>query len=180
MTRRVQENIIAVVLFAIFVAAIIASTNYGPRARLVPIPIAALGAILTIVQLIFQNFRTNTQLQVDFLEMLTSKVEARDGGAAPERADIKKRIGSVFEGAAFGLKDLAAMGIVALLVALMLVFGPYAAAFAFAAGYFIAARQYPILKALTYALGFSILLYLMFAIVLQVEFDLSPVGVGLF
>jgi len=89
-------------------------------------------------------------------------------------------VGSVFEGAAFGLKDLAAMGIVALLVALMLVFGPYAAAFAFAAGYFIAARQYPILKALTYALGFSILLYLMFAIVLQVEFDLSPVGFGLF
>jgi hypothetical protein len=180
MTRRVQENVIAVILFAIFVAAIIASTNYGPRARLVPIPIASLGAILTIAQLIFQNFRTNTQLQVDILEMLTRKVEVRDGGTVSERDDVKKRIDSVFEGAAFGLKDLAAVGVVALLVALMLLFGPYAATFAFAAGYFIAARQYPILKALTYALGFSVSLYLMFDIILQVEFDLSPVGFGLF
>ncbi|HEU5018059.1 MAG TPA: tripartite tricarboxylate transporter TctB family protein [Pseudolabrys sp.] len=179
MSRRVQENIIAVAVLAIFIAAIIASMNYGPRARLVPIPIASLGAILTVAQLIYQNFRPDAELQVNLLRFL-AKGGAPGSGDEPAGAQADGRNAAAAEAAAFGLKDLAALGVVALLVALMLLVGPYAAVFAFTAGYFVASKQYPVIKALVYALGFAALAYLVFHVVLDVQFELSPIGFGWF
>ena len=177
MSRRFQDNVVAIVLLAIFVAAIVASLGYGPRARLVPIPIATLGAVLVVLQLIFQNTRADAQLHLDLMEVLTRKAPP-DAGAAADAVPP----GDVSAPAAggLGLRDFAAFAVVGLLVGLMLLLGPYAATFVFVSGYFVLAGQYPVLKAVTYGLGFSVACYLMFTVALDVQFEPSIVGLGWF
>jgi hypothetical protein len=174
MSRRAQENIVALILLVIFVAAIVASMGYGPRARLVPIPIAALGAVFTLLLLVFQNLRPDTKLELDLLEVLARK-------PSTDSTDLRlAAASSVPEPGTLRLEDLAVIGVVALLIALMIVLGPYVAMFVFTAGYFIAARQYRPLKAMAYAFGYSLLCYLVFTVALDVEFEPSIVGMGLF
>jgi hypothetical protein len=174
MSRRAQENIVALILLAIFIAAIVASMGYGPRARLVPVPIAALGAAFTLLLLVFQNLRPDARLELDLLEVLARKpsVDSNDQSAAPAS--------SIPESGALRFEDLVAIGVVALLIVLILILGPYVAMFVFTAGYFIAARQYRPLRAVAYAFGYSLLCYLVFTVALDVEFEPSIVGMGLF
>jgi hypothetical protein len=180
MSRRVQDNIVALIILVIFVAAIIASMEYGPRARLVPIPIAALGAVLVILQLIFQNLRPDTNLQVNLLEVLTSKAPIDAAKSVETIASPEVPAEAAKKPDGFGSSDAKVIGIVALLIGMIILLGPYAAMFLFTAGYFIASRQYAVPKALLYALGYSILCYLIFTVALDVQFERSIVGMGLF
>jgi len=75
MTRRLQENILVVILIAVLVAVIWESLNFGPRARLVPIPIATIGLLLLLFQLYWQNSRPADDLNVDVFEFLTGRKE---------------------------------------------------------------------------------------------------------
>ncbi|MCY3731852.1 MAG: hypothetical protein OXF98_10970, partial [Rhodospirillaceae bacterium] len=49
MSRRLQENIVAGVLLAAFVGYLLMTLGFGPNARLVPVPIAALGTALLVI-----------------------------------------------------------------------------------------------------------------------------------
>lgn len=180
MTRRTQDNVVALIILAIFIAAIIASMDYGPRARLVPIPIAVLGAVLVVCQLIWQNLRPDANLQLDLLEVLARKTPSNDDKPGEEVAARTKPSEVVSASNGFGLADVKVIGIVALLVGLVILLGPYAAMFLFTAGYFVASRQYQPPKALAYALGYTILCYLIFTVALDVQFERSIVGMGLF
>jgi hypothetical protein len=180
MTRRTQDNVVALIILAIFIATIVASMDYGPRARLVPIPIAVLGVVLVVCQLILQNLRPDAKLQLDLLEVLARKNSTNDGKPDEQAATRKKPSEVVLPPDGFGLADVKVIGIVALLMGLVILLGPYAAMFVFTAGYFVASRQYAVPKALLYALGCSILCYLIFTVALDVQFERSIVGMGLF
>ena len=65
MSRRVQENIVAGVLLAVFVGYLLMTLTFGPNARLVPLPIAALGTALLIIQLVRQNLHGAKELHVE-------------------------------------------------------------------------------------------------------------------
>jgi hypothetical protein len=165
MSRRLQENLVAGFILAIFVAAIIASLQYGPRARLVPIPIAALGVILIVAQIALQNVRSERDLKIDLLEVIARKSDGFDESTEDGAADGSQR--KVRERLAWG--EARALGVVLLLVALFIVVGPLPAMFIFTAGYFALSRHYAVAQSLAYAAAYTLLVYAVFSLWLRVD-----------
>jgi hypothetical protein len=168
MSRRVQENLVVAVLLLLFTGVLIMSFDYGPRARLVPVPIAIIGILLTVAQLVWQNLRGADELHVDVLEL----VAGRDGSPRRKAAQSDAQNGA---GRAAGQHSLGAQAkafaIVAALLALFLVLGPVPAIFLFSAGYFILSGESPWFRGLVYAFVCTALLYLIFGYVLQVQLN---------
>ena len=50
MSRRTQENLIALVVVMVFVGVIVTSLDFGPRARMIPLPLAIFGLILMLAR----------------------------------------------------------------------------------------------------------------------------------
>jgi hypothetical protein len=166
MSRRLQENLVAVFILAIFVAAIVASLQYGPRARLVPIPIAALGVILMVAQIVLQNMRSEKDLKIDLLEVIARKSDGFGESAEDGAADGSGRKGA---GKRPAWGEARALGIVLLLVALFIVVGPLPAMFIFTAGYFALSRHYAVAPSLAYAAAYTLLVYAVFSLWLRVD-----------
>jgi hypothetical protein len=161
MSRRTQENVIAVAILCVFIGVIVMSLGYGPRARMIPLPLATFGIILIVIQIIWQNVRSTDELQVDMLQMLTRQAE--NAGAAPENdPDAAPRKSS-------WRREMLALAIVAALVGLILLFGPIPAVFLFTCAYFFLSRHYSWPKALVYTIAFTIAIYLLFVVALEIQ-----------
>ena len=162
MSRRAQENLISGVVLAFFVGVIVLSLDYSPRSRLVPFPIAILGALLVTFQLVWQNIRSPDDLKVDVLEFLTGQNRAED--ASSKAAD--KPPPSTF-------KHVVAFAMVGLLLAAFLLLGPLPAIFLFTAGYLILSGHSSWPKGLAYGLVFTIIIAVVFGRILQIPLDRS-------
>jgi Tripartite tricarboxylate transporter TctB family len=163
MSRRVQENLVAAILLLLFAGVLIASFDYGPRARLVPVPIAIIGILLTAAQLVWQNLRGADELHVDVLEL----VAGRDGSSRRKAAQSEAG-GSAAHSLGAQAK---AFAIVGALLALFLVLGPVPAIFVFSAGYFILSGETSWPRGLLHAFACTGLLYLIFGYILQVQLN---------
>lgn len=169
MSRRLQENIVVAVLLLLFTAVLIISFDYGPRARLVPVPIAIIGILLTLGQLVWQNLRGADDLHVDVLELVAGRDGSRRRKAAQEEA---AKSGARAAPAQYSLGAQArAFAIVAALLTLFLVLGPIPAIFVFSAGYFILSGESSWLRGLIYAFACTGFLYLIFGYILQVQLN---------
>ncbi len=173
MTRRMQENLVAFIILGIFVAAIVASLDYGPRARLVPIPIAVIGILFMVGQIILQNIKSEDSLQIDLLEFLTKQGDKADPvlAAAAAAPPVATKRGPTPK------SELQAFGIVALLVAIFLVLGPIPAMFIFTAGYFTVSRHHALWKGIAYSAFWTTLVYLVFTTGLKVQLDRNLLGI---
>lgn len=159
MSRRAQENLVALALFAVFAGVIAMCQDFGPRSRMIPLPIAIVGAILTLIQLVWQNLGSTDTLQMEMIAVEAPAAEAQEG--APARA-----------AAAAGptaRKEAAAFGIVAALLALLLLLGPVPAVFLFTAGYFALTRHYSLRASLIYTAIFTAATYLLFFVALEIQ-----------
>ncbi len=58
MSRRAQENLVGVIVLAVFVVMLYLTFGYSSRARLVPLPVCIFGIILAVAQLLWQNLRS--------------------------------------------------------------------------------------------------------------------------
>lgn len=161
MSRRTQENLVAAAILCVFVAVIVMSLGYGPRARLIPLPLATLGIILIVVQIVWQNVRSTDELQVDLLQVLTRQAE-KDGAAAKEDEGGPRRTSS-------WRKEAAALAIVAALAGLILLLGPIPAVFLFTGAYFVFSGHYSWPKGLVYTVAFTAAIYLLFVVALEVQ-----------
>jgi hypothetical protein len=161
MSRRTQENIIALALLGVFIGVIVMSLGYGPRARMIPLPLATFGIILIVIQLIWQNLRSTDELQMDMLSMLTRQAE--NAGAVPQKGEEGGKPKSTWR------RELTALAIVAALVALILLVGPIPAVFFFTGAYFILSRHYSWFAGLVYTIAFTIAVYLLFVVALEVQ-----------
>jgi hypothetical protein len=163
MSRRLQENLVALLILAVFIAAIVASLSYGPRARMVPIPIAALGVILVLCQMALQNLRSEDELRIDLLEFISDKpkdAEAEiEGPAEPDResGSFKRQAG--------------AFGLVAVMLGLFLLIGPIPTMFVFTAGYFVFSGHYSPVRGIAFALVMTALIYLVFSVGLKIDLN---------
>jgi len=157
MSRRAQENIAAAVILAVFAGVIVLSLDFGPRARMIPLPLAIFGVVLTVVQLLWQNLRSTEELQIELIAV-TRPVKVEAPAAKP-----------VQDARPSWRKEAAAYGIVALLLALVLGLGPIPAVFLFTAGYFVLTRHYSWLTGLIYTVLFTLSVYLLFFVVLQIQ-----------
>ncbi len=166
MSRKVQENLIVGLIILVLLGVIYLSLGYGPRARMVPIPVAAFGLLLAIVQFIWQNLRSTEELYVDLLEVLTKRGDSGPGSGAtaePPAAGTKGAPPRLWP------KELAALGLVLSFLGLVLLIGPIPSIFIFTSGYFLVSRHYSWPKALGYTLFFTIAVYLLFVIALEIQ-----------
>jgi hypothetical protein len=164
MSRRMQENLFALIMLALFVAIFVVSLGYGPRARLVPLPIAALGIIVMMAQIVWQNVRSTDDLKINVQELVGGSKASKLAGAAA----------SVTPGPApqaVIVRTLTAFGIVIALLALFMTVGPLPAVFIFSLGYFVLSGHCSPLRAFLYALACAAILYLMFGYVLRMQLN---------
>lgn len=170
-SRRAQENIFAVVIFILFATVLFLSYGYGPRARMVPVPLAIFGIILIIIQVIWHNLRSSDDLHIDTLELFAGrKMSSVPKGGGKASADVQP------PGRKKGWRrwldsQIAPFVLVGLLLILFFVLGPLPAVFGFTAGYLILSGQCKWLQGLIYAVALSILLYLLFSVALEVDLN---------
>lgn len=161
MSRRGQENLVAAVLLVVFAGVIAMSLDFGPRARMIPLPLAALGLILTLVQIVWQNVGSTEALQMDLIAV-SGRPGTGDAGPMPA--------GTAGEGGGQSWRrEAGAYGIVAILLALILAVGPIPAVLVFTGGYFLVTRHYSRLAGLIYTVAFTLAVYLLFFVVLQIQ-----------
>lgn len=161
MSRRAQENVVVLLLLAFFIAALVISLGYSPRARLVPVPVCSLAILLLLFQLVWQNFVSANALNVDIFDALTSRAPS----AQSDAAGADKQAGEDGEWRRIAI----ALGFVSLLVALVLLIGPLPAIFIFTCGYFVLSRHFSLAKAVAYTLVFTVAVYVVFVQVLQLQ-----------
>ena len=168
MSRRTQENILAVLLMAFFVGVLVLSLGYSPRARLVPGPISVLGILLLGAQLVWQNLRSPDELHVDMLEFLTRRggAPARDGGSEGDKT--AQRAEAAAQPSLFG-KEVFAFAKVTGFVAMFLALGPFPSVFIFTFAYFSLTRHYHWAKAIIVTTVFVAITYGLFVEVLDIQ-----------
>ncbi|MGE5523318.1 MAG: tripartite tricarboxylate transporter TctB family protein [Rhodospirillaceae bacterium] len=160
MKRLTQENIVAVILLIIFGGVIYLCQDFGPRARMIPLPLAIFGIILTVIQLVWQNVRSTDELQMDLIAVQHPTAAAEEHSASvPDRRPEERPTWR---------RELLAYGIVALLIALVFAIGVMPAVFVFTGGYFLMSRHYGWLAGLVYTSLFTGVIYLLFVVALQV------------
>jgi hypothetical protein len=160
MSRRAQENIVAAVLLAVFAGVIWLCQDFGPRARMIPLPLAIFGILLTVIQIAWQNLRSTDELHMELISVNAPAVSAQPaagiaGAAAGRRVTWRE------EGIA--------MAIVAALLGLVLTFGIVPAVFLFTGGYFVLTRQYSWTASLLYTSCLTAAIYLLFMVALQIQ-----------
>ena len=64
---------------------------------------------------------------------------------------------------------IVALGFVALLVAMVLAVGPIPAIFVFTLGYFVISGHFRPLKAIAYAMAFTVSVYVVFVVILKIQ-----------
>lgn len=172
MSRRTQENLLAAALLCFFIGILVLSLEYGPRARLVPVPISVLAMILLVAQIVWQNLRPADELHVDMLEFLTRR-GIKPGGSDDNDPDSADEAASGEEVTADGLsgfgREVFAFGKVTMFVGLFLLLGPFPAAFLFTFAYFSLSRHYHWARALVNTTIFIVIVYLLFVEVLDIQ-----------
>ncbi len=162
--RRAQENLIVLLIIAVLIGVIVISFDYGPRARMVPIPVAAFGLILALIQLVWQNVRSEDELHVDLLEVLTKRkgapVPAEEKPAEPAPPEDKRGRWK---------REVTAYFIVLLFLGLVWALGPMPSVFVFTLGYFLVSRQYSFPRALAYTAIFTAGVYAVFVYALEIQ-----------
>lgn len=192
MSRFVQENLVSLVLLVIFVAYIVISFQYGPRARLVPVPVAVLSGLLVVAQMIVHNTGGEERLRVDVLDVVTrGKGQARAAEELEEAESAAEEVGyeapsgteadSVAPeeaGGESGRSEWLAGMLVVVLLGLVLLLGPMAGIFVFTFGYFAVFSGYRWFYALLFSGALVGALYVLFVVLLETQLYygiLSPI-----
>lgn len=161
LTRRTQENLVCAVLLVVFGGVVWLTQDFGPRARMIPLPLAISGIVLTIIQLLWQNLRSTEDLQMDLISVAERRAAGGDADPSPQpRRDEARSAWS---------RELRAYAIVATLIVLVLVIGIMPAVFVFTAAYFLLTRHYSWRAGLVHTSLFTALVYLLFIAALQIQ-----------
>lgn len=166
MSKRAQENIIAFLFLFFFIAMIVLSFDYGPRARMVPIPIAAVSAVVMLLQIYLMNFRKDIDLNVDAAELLTgghTKESIVEGKSHEEVAEVKI---IKIEGG----KESTALLIVLVYLVMTLIIGIMPAMFLFVFGFFVLVTKMHWIRSLIIALITEVSIYILFVYILEIQF----------
>ena len=156
MSRRAQENLICGMLLAFFGGVIWLCQDFGPRARMIPYPLAIFGIVLTVLQILWQNLRSTDELQMD---MISVQPVGGLAGPAPGEPGPKTT----------WRDELGALGIVGALIGLIFLVGIMPAVFLFTGGYFVLTRQYSGKASLIYTAILTASVYFLFSVALQVQ-----------
>jgi hypothetical protein len=164
--RRAQENIVVVLIMLVLIGVVVVSLDYGPRARMVPIPVAVFGLVLAVVQLVWQNLLPTEELHVDLLAVLTRQKEI----PVAEADAAGKGVQASGTGAhTRWRREVVAYGMVLLFLSMVWLMGPVPSIFLFTTGYFLVSRQYWAWRSIAYALLFTLGVYAVFVYALDIQ-----------
>jgi hypothetical protein len=156
MSRHAQENLVSVLLLAAFAGVIWMCQDFGPRARMIPQPLAVFGIVLTLIQMAWHNFGSPEELQMDMISVQAPDIPVTGAPVDPVKKPRWQR-------------EATAYAMVGLLLLLTFVAGVMPAAFLFTAGYFMVTRYCSWQFSLVYAAVLSASLYLLFVVALQMQ-----------
>lgn len=156
MSRHAQENLVSVLLLAVFAGVILMCQDFGPRARMIPLPLAVFGIVLTLIQLVWHNFGSPEQLQMDMIRVQAPDIPVTGIPATPVKKPSWQR-------------EATAYVMIVMLLLLTFVAGVMPAAFLFTAGYFMLTRYCSWQLSLVYAGVLTGSLYLLFVVALQMQ-----------
>ncbi len=156
MSRHAQENLASVLLLVFFAGVIWMCQDFGPRARMIPQPLAAFGIVLTLIQLVWHNLGSTAELRMEMISVQAPDIPVAEVLETPVKKPSWQR-------------EAAAYGMIGVLLALTFVTGVMPAAFLFTAGYFMVTRYCSWQLSLVYAAVLTGSLYLLFVVALQMQ-----------
>lgn len=156
MSRHAQENMVSVLLLGVFAGVILMCQDFGPRARMIPLPLAVFGIVLTLIQVAWHNFGSPEELQMDMISVQAPDIPVAEAPVTPVKKPSWQR-------------EAIAYGMIGVLLALTFVVGVMPAAFLFTAGYFMLTRYCSWQLSLVYAAMLTASLYLLFVVALQMQ-----------
>ncbi len=167
MSRRAQENVLAAIIACVFVGYLLVATGFGPNARLVPLPIAGIGLVCLLIQIVRQN-RAGGLDKNTFgpLSLLIGDRAPQPRGEPATRAEPGS---SSKPSESSTARELRAFSFVGAFVALIVALGPVPAVFLFCAGYLAISKHYSIVRAIASAAVFAIAVYLLFVVGLELQ-----------
>ena len=155
-SRHARENLASVLLLAFFAGVIVLCQDFGPRARMIPLPLAVFGIVLTLIQLAWHNFGSTAELQMDMISVQAPAIPVADVPVTRAKKASWQR-------------EMAAYGMIGVLLALTFATGVMPAAFLFTAGYFMVTHYCSWRLSLVYAGVLTGSLYLLFVVALQMQ-----------
>lgn len=159
MSRRMQENLMGAALMLVLAGFLVVGMSYGPKTRLVPVPLTIVSMLLLAAEMVLQNVRPDIKLSVDTMEVFAKVQEDGDEEEAVPGAPKPST----------SRKELQGIGLVLLFVGMILVLGLMPAALVFVFGYFVLIGRERWFKSLIYS-GVSIgVLYLLFVSLLGTQ-----------
>ena len=114
MSRHAQENLVSLMLLVMYGVVLYLCQDFGPRARLIPLPLAIFGIVLTLVQLGWHNFGREESPPPEMIHVDTSAIVATAEGQ-PRTERTEEQLGQWGEAGAYA--------IVALLVGMVFLIG---------------------------------------------------------
>ena len=167
MSRRAQENVLAAIVACVFVGYLLIAIGFGPNARLVPLPIAGIGLVCLLIQIVRQNRAGGLEKNAfGPLSLLIGDRAPQTRGEPEARAETGAGSTPAESSTA---RELRAFGFVGIFVALIVALGPVPAVFLFCAGYLSISKHYPLGRAIASAAVFAIAVYLLFVVGLDLQ-----------
>lgn len=160
MSRTARELVAAATFFALFAGFAWLATDFGPRARMIPLPLAIVGMALSVVQIVLA-LRGHEQQRMKIIEV--------DVAALPPADPATGQAPALPAGADKSRSEWTAYAIVVGLTVLILAAGPVIAIFVFTGAYFARTRLYSVVRSLIYAALFTGGVHLLFFTTLQIE-----------
>jgi hypothetical protein len=160
MSRHAQENLVSALLIGLFGLVLYLCQDYGPRARLIPLPLASFGIFLVVVQIIQHNFGREDEKAAELIHVDTSVLTASAEGQ-PRTERTEEQLGKWGEAGAYL--------IVALLVGMIFTVGIFPTVFVFTAAYLILTRYCTAVRGLTYSAVLTLSVYLLFVVALEMQ-----------
>lgn len=148
------------VLMLVLAGFLIVGMSYGPKTRLVPVPLTIVSMLLLLAQIVLQNLRPDIKLSVDTMEVFAKLQE--DG-------DEEGQSGAGATTSSTARKELQGIGLVVLFVGMILVLGLMPASLVFVFGYFVLVGKERWLKSFVYSVVSIGVLYLLFVSLLGTQ-----------
>lgn len=164
MSRRAREILAASFFLLLFAFIGWLTLDFGPRARLIPLPLAIVGCALALLQIVMTLANPEGLGRMKMIEVEESAlppVNAADGVATKDASLLVQQPERRHEWVAYA--------VVVGFCAMILMVGPVIAMFVFTTGYFMRTRVYSPTRSLFFGSVYTGIVYLVFFTALQIE-----------
>lgn len=173
MSDKTQENLVAVLLLVVFMAIGITSIGYYPRARLMPLAISIISAVLIIAQMLIQNSKASkVELAIDTMELFGTTSLRKEAGRKADEEAARTLEKEVIE----GKKETTAIAILLGLFLMIFLFGYVITIPVFITLYFRLFSKAQWLPSIITGIGTLVVLYAFFSVLLQISLYPGIIG----